>query len=232
MSIASDISNISIILTTCVNVQKKSFLFQTDKQARIDTYLTAIKQWLELTNFKLIIVENTGYTFPELSNYLDNNNNNNNNNNNKRLEIISFVESDIKEANYLKYDISKGSSELFSIYYAFKHSNIIKHTNFIIKITGRFFIPDLEKYLTSINIHDYDALTQNNTARCEMVGSHIKNFNYIFNMFAIDMYGRYCDYIETVYMQRCAVYDKVLQCPVFPIVPTQRGGVDMIFTNI
>jgi hypothetical protein len=218
----SDISNVSIILTTCVNVQKKSYLYQTDKQSRVDTYLKAIKQWLELTNFKLIIVENTGYTFPELSNYLDN----------KRLEIISFVEADIKEANYLKYDTSKGSSELFSIYYAFKHSNIIKHTNFIIKITGRFYIPDLEKYLTTINIHNYDALTQNNNARCEMVGSHINNFNYIFNMYPIDMNSRYCDYIETVYMQRCAVYDKVLQCPVFPIEPTQRGGVDMIYTNI
>ena len=63
-------SEILLILTTTVNVNwKKQYIFQGDKQARIDTYIKSIKQWLEKTKIRICVVENSGYTFPELDEY-------------------------------------------------------------------------------------------------------------------------------------------------------------------
>ena len=117
----------TIILTSTVNVNyAKDYLFQIDPHNRIQTYLRSILQWLNKTNFKIILVENSGYKFDELNNekqiYKD------------RFEVITFKENEVPEANYLKDNISKGSSEIFSIKYAFDHSKIIHSSNFIIKI--------------------------------------------------------------------------------------------------
>ena len=58
--------NILIILTSTVNINHyKHFLHQRDPVERLNCYLKSIKQWLEKTNLKICLVENSGYTFPE-----------------------------------------------------------------------------------------------------------------------------------------------------------------------
>jgi hypothetical protein len=84
-----------------------------------------------LTNFKIIVVENSGYPFDELKEFLSD-----------KFEIISFDESQLSDANYLIGNISKGSSELFAINYSIKNSKIIDSRDFIIKVTGRYYIPN------------------------------------------------------------------------------------------
>ena len=58
---------------------------------------------------------------------------------------------------------------------------MIHSSNFIVKVTGRYFIPTLEDYLLEFNLNEYDCLTQNNRDRCEMVGCHYTQFLNIFN---------------------------------------------------
>jgi hypothetical protein len=70
-----------IILTTTVFIQEKVYIYQKDPQERINTYLKSIKQWITKTNFKIIVVENSGYQFDELKEYLSD-----------KFEIISFNE--------------------------------------------------------------------------------------------------------------------------------------------
>ena len=167
--------NVCIILTATVNVNfNKFWLVQTDKNDRTAIYIKSVLQWLHNTNFNIILVENSGYQFEELTEekklY------------NHRFEIISFNENELPESQYLINNNSKGESELFSINYAFDNSRLIQHTQpfifqpFIIKITARYYIPELEKYLTSYDLNNYDCLTQNCSDRCEMVGSHYTRF--------------------------------------------------------
>jgi len=68
-----------IVLTTTVNVHKSPFLHQKNKEERIQTYLASIHQWL-LTDLPIIVVENSGYTFPELKG--------------TRVEVITFKSMD------------------------------------------------------------------------------------------------------------------------------------------
>ena len=123
-------SNITIILTTTINIDPNIVcVVQTDKNKRLGSYLKAITQWLDNTNFNIILVENSGYIFKELEEYQQKYND--------RFEIFSYKECklDEKKAKYLKNVISKGAHEIVSINYAFNNSKIIKPSHFIIKIT-------------------------------------------------------------------------------------------------
>ena len=138
--------NTTIILTSTVNVNfNKCYLYQTNKNERIQSYLKSVLQWLNNTKFKIILVENSGYDFNELSSEKDIFRD--------RFEVISFNERELKQCEYLKNNNSKGASELFAINYAVVNSKIINDTVFLLKITARYFIPELEEYLKSFNFN-------------------------------------------------------------------------------
>jgi hypothetical protein len=158
--------NTTIILTSTVNVNhNKAYLYQTEPIERLNTYIKSVLQWINNTNFNIVLVENSGYLFEELKMFQ-----------NKRFEIITFREDELPETEFIRNDNAKGSSEMFSIIYAFNNSKIINNSQFIIKITARFFIPELENYLKMYNLNMVDCLSQNNHDRCEMVGCHYNHF--------------------------------------------------------
>jgi hypothetical protein len=209
--------NTTIILTSTVNVNPdKCYLYQTDKNERIASYLKSILQWLTKTNFNIVLIENSGYSFPELNVEKDRYN--------YRFEVITFNEFELEETKYLIGNNSKGASEIFSINYAFLHSNIMKHSVFILKITCRFFIPELEGYLQNYDLNNYDCLTQCNRDRCEMVGTHCRNFSEIFKNNLMNDNNEYIGHVESIYKERTSKYNHILICKEFWIEETQRGG--------
>jgi hypothetical protein len=151
---------------------------------------------------------------------------------NNRFEVITFTENQLEEAKYLENNDSKGASEVFSIDYAFRHSTLIKPSHFIIKITARYFIPELEEYLSTFDLNTYDCLTQNNRNRCEMVGSHYNNFLQIFNIKLINRYNQYEWHIENIWKMRTSYYKNILICKEFKINKTIRGGFFEYFYTI
>jgi hypothetical protein len=210
--------NTTIILTSTVNINPvKCHLFQRDTSERLTTYLKSILQWLHKTKFNIVLVENSGYSFDEL---LDNEKNLFHD----RFEFISFKEDELEEANYLKDNNSKGASELFSINYAYHHSRLIQQSQFVIKVTARFFIPELESYLLNYDLNQYDCLTQTDRERCEMVGCHIRHFFSIFKTDLINENNEYLGHVEYAYKDRTSCYPSVLVCKPFMIEETQRGG--------
>ena len=221
---SSSKNNITILLTSTVNVQNKNYLFQTDKNERLNIYLKSIKQWLNNTIFNIVLVENTGYQFEELNGYLIKYKG--------RFEIISFEENKLDEAKYLKNNNSKGASEIFAINYAFNHSKLLQNSIFIIKVTARYFIPELEDYLKYYDLNKYDALRQNDINRCEIIGTHIKNFNKVFDLKILDENGKYNGHVEAVYRYRILLFNNILTCKKFTIEPTQRGGLNQIFNEL
>lgn len=222
-------STTTIILTATANVNLKKYcIFQTDCNERVETYLKSVLQWLHKTKFNIILVDNSGYTYEELNMekelFKD------------RFEVITFIEKELEETEYLRNDDSKGTSEIFSINYAFFNSTIIKQSksNFIIKVTARFFIPELEEYLSNYDLNNYDCLVQNDryNSRCEMVGSHYKNFYFIFCIYFMMKDHRLEGQAEHIYEERTACFRNRLICKSFDIEKTQRGGIDMCFTTI
>jgi hypothetical protein len=179
-----------------------------------------------MTNFPIVVVENTGYTFEEWNIWKEQYKH--------RLEIISFRECDLENANYLKDNDSKGASEIFAIEYAYLHSKMIREYSFLIKITGRFFIPDLESFLSMYNLDLFIALNQHDIDECQMVGVHLKYFYMVFYPVLLDKDGRYQPHVEYIYKERILGIspDKIIRCPSFPIEPTLGGGSFKCFTFI
>ena len=209
----------TIILTSTVHVYNNiDCCYQKNPKNRIQTYLTSILQWLNYTNFNIILVENSGYNFNELDKEKQIFKN--------RFEFISMDENKID--NFIKSN-NKGINEIFAINYLYKNSKLIHLSNFIIKVTGRFFIPELEEYLKNYDLNKYDCLVQNNRNRCEMVGSHYKNFNYIFYFHP---HMNVIEDLEDVWLKRTSKLNNILICKKFNITATQRGGVNEIYTNI
>jgi len=107
-----------ILLTATVTINKnKVFMFQQEKEERLQTYIKSIQQWLN-TSFPIVVVENSNYDL-QLKH--------------PRLDYITY---DVYESP------SKGISELFSIRYAYDHSERLQKAGYIIKITARYFIPE------------------------------------------------------------------------------------------
>jgi hypothetical protein len=208
-----------IILTTTVYVQNKCYLHQTDPFDRINVYLKSIKQWIE-TPFRVIVVENSGYSFTELDKT-------------SNLEIISYNEYDLPEAEYLRGNNSKGASELFAINYAIKNSKILTKNDYIIKVTGRYFIPGFYEYLNSLNLKDsmgnfkFDCISQNDRVSCEVSGCSYPQSSCIFNQ-DTTLNGSDCNHIEFLYTNRVSKQNKILILKSLEIEPTQMGGVNVI----
>jgi len=193
--------NIVLVLTTTVNVQNKIFIHQKNPKERIQSYIRAIEQWITLTNFSIIVVENSGYTFPELKKWESD-----------RFKIVSFDES--IDAPHLVNNNSKGVSELWSIQYVKKY---LINFDFVIKITGRYFIPNFK-----VNPFGYDAVCQNSGSQSELLGCTISKFDYFFNPCTK------CNHIEFLYKHRLQSLNKVLMLPKLPIEPTCMGGIEKI----
>jgi hypothetical protein len=224
-------NDITIILTSTVKVNiNKIYLHQTDSFERVNIYIKSVKEWLYKTNFKVVLVENSGYTFEELNEEKELFK--------ERFEVISYSESEMELSKWLIKNNSKGESELFSINYAIQNSKLIVPVvpvvpnTFIIKITARYFIPELEEYLNRFKLNDFDCLVQNNQDRCEMVGSNYKNIEYIFNQDVLTDLPLFCGHIESMYTYRTSKYKNLLICKEFQIEETKRGGANATFSTI
>jgi hypothetical protein len=221
--------NTTIILTSTIDVHNVRCNSQTDSNDRLCVYLKSIKRWLTETHFNIVLVENSGYVFPELDNekemYKD------------RFEVITFKECDVPQSEYLtKLDDkglgSKGNHEIFAINYAIQNSELIQPTSFLIKITARYFINELEDYLSIYNLNNVDCLTQHNRDRCEMVGCHYKHHSYVFNIYTLNDSIGWNTHIEDSWKMRTMKYKKVITCKEFSIDSTIRGSNDEYYDTI
>ena len=209
----------TIILTTTVYVHANvEYIYQGDPKSRIHTYVTTILKWLNNTQMNIVLIENSGYNFDELNEEKEKFKD--------RFEVIVFDDSKLSDTLFIRNTGSKGRHEIFAIHYAFNHSNLLKTSNFIIKITGRFYIPEFEEYLKNYDLNNYDCLVQNDRGRCEVVGSHYNNFLDIFNIYVND------GHIENVWKTRTSAYNNILICKIFTIDETTRGGVNETYTTI
>ena len=206
----------AILLTTTVHVHDTNYLHQTNKEERIQTYLASIHQWL-LTDLPIVVVENSGYTFPELKG--------------TRVEVITFKNEEDKEFHsFLKSLIQlkgKGLYEIRSIRYACEHSSILKSCTHFMKVTGRYFIPSLEEILKKLP-SSTKAIRQHNANQCEVVGCRKDYVEYVFD-YLVTKDNRLTHHVEDAYEYRMSLIPHVV-LPIMPISPTQRGSYDEINT--
>jgi hypothetical protein len=112
------VENVLIILTCTINVNhNKSYIYQQNPNDRLECYLKSIKQWLELTNFNICVIENSGYKFLELDEYTKKYND--------RFEILTFNELNLTNGlEHLIYNCSKGQVKCILLYMLIQIQNL------------------------------------------------------------------------------------------------------------
>jgi len=116
-----------ILLTMAVSNIKGDI---KDTNYRKNLYATQLFRWLKYTNFKIVIVESSGFDFPNI--------------NHERLSKISF--------RFNEPLTSSSQYEANSILYALNHikdTDYYKNCTHILKVTGRYFLNGIENHLTS-----------------------------------------------------------------------------------
>ena len=206
----------AILLTTTVHVHDTNYLYQTKKEDRLQTYLASIHQWLT-TDLPIIVVENSGYTFPELKG--------------TRVEVITFDSNKDKEFHHFLHSLvqlkGKGLYEIRSIRYACEHSKLLKQCTHFMKVTGRYFIPSLEGILQTLP-SSIKAVRQYNADQCEVVGCRKDYIETIFDYLVMKDHT-FTHHVEDAYEYRLSLIPHEV-LPIMPISPTQRGSYDEIKT--
>jgi len=218
----SDDRTRSIVILTCTVSPHKGILtlLMKNREERLHVYLVSIRRWLDETGLTVVVVDNSGYPFPELEQERERHK--------ERFEILSFEEKDLPTADFLDGQASKGTHEMMAIHYAILRSRFRNEALFWIKVTGRYFIPDLESLLVTKNMNRYYALRQLNPFRCEVVGAHHTVAHYVFFPYL------YTHDTEGVFRKRISRFPpgRVLRCPRLPVPPTLSGGFKMRVTSL
>ena len=125
-----------ILLTACINPNGMSFTKLQDATIRRSQYELALDFYLSKTNLKIVFVENTNtYIGTKYEKYVCEG----------RLEFITF------SGNSYQKSLGKGYGEALIIREAIKQSHIICQCNFIVKITGRLIVENINALLTEFS---------------------------------------------------------------------------------
>lgn len=124
--------NILLFLTGTINTYGKGFSIISDPQERRIDYINTIRYYLKNYEFPVLFVENSN---ENISSYFRSEIEN------KRLEVLCF------DGNNYDEQIGKGLGEMLCIKYGINNSLFIRQDYFVFKITGRYKILNLKKFI-------------------------------------------------------------------------------------
>ena len=213
--------NIVLLMTTTVNVfENVSWLSQKNKEERLKMYGKKIMKWVNKSKLKIVVIENSDHKFNDLIKHTNN-----------RFEILSFKYTKEQKEIMDKYQ-AKGQHEIFAVQYACNNSKLIKDCDFLIKITGRYFVPNLEKILNyELNKNPkIDFIRQSslwrNMNRCELVGCSKNNINKLF------YFPLKNDMMEQEMMDRMINSKNILNLPIMELDTKTKQGVGHFLDNL
>lgn len=123
-----------ILLTTTVYVYPPHQLGRNTPEQRRSLYLNAIRSWLQNTIFDIFVVDSSGYSFPELEH--------------ERLHVYSFKVSP---------DRASGSTSQLEAETILagtkKFSDEMRDFTHLLKITGRYYLSDIQEALQNVPNH-------------------------------------------------------------------------------
>ena len=125
--------NTVLLLTACVNPGGMSYTLVQNPKEREEQYVSAIQYYIDNTHFKILVVENTGV---DLEHYF---------NCEPRLEFLSFNGNDYNKL------LGKGYGEGQILKYAYDFSRFISDCSFVVKITGRHIVTNLNQIVFLLN---------------------------------------------------------------------------------
>jgi len=126
--------SIILLLTATIDPKDQIFLKRKNPIVRENDYLITLQKWLKKGSFPIVFCENSGYSLNKINNLLETHHN---------------LKTEVLQLNRKRYpnNLGKGYGELLIMKHAIFNSKIIKDSDYVIKITGRYFINNIEKII-------------------------------------------------------------------------------------
>lgn len=125
----------TILLTACINPNGMSFTFLQDVAEREKQYIQAINYYLEHTKYNVVFCNNSG---EDISRKIKTKTN--------RFECLTF------HGNGYDRNLGKGYGEMLILKYVLSHSQFIRKSDYIIKITGRLIVTNIIQSIYTTNL--------------------------------------------------------------------------------
>lgn len=122
---------ITLLLTGTINSSGINFMKRDDTEVRLKDYLLAIRNWLGISELKIVFVENSNFPKELLGEDIILN---------KRFEYLNY------NGQNFSRNKGKGFGEMNSFEYAFANSIFLKEADFIVKCNGRYFFKGISKF--------------------------------------------------------------------------------------
>jgi hypothetical protein len=140
-----------LILTGTINPGNMILTNRNNPDVRKEDYKKSLDSWISFNKDgyfnKIIFCENSGVNLSELKNVVHNYSNNN--------DVVFFQWDD----NSKWASFGKGYGEAKMLEHLIKEANdIISEHDYVIKVTGRIFVPNLKEVLNINNINDSDII--------------------------------------------------------------------------
>ena len=128
-------NKVIILMTACVDPQGMSNTVLQDKDLRKQQYIEALDFYLTKTDLSIVFVENSNTDFSNLfKRYIDEG----------RLEYITFD----GNSSFDKIK-GKGYGEALIMLYAIKHSYLLQKSKYLIKVSGRIKVENIDRIAKS-----------------------------------------------------------------------------------
>ncbi len=123
---------ICILLTATIDPKGVAFTQRNDPIVRENDYVNALTKWVRTEGFSFVFCENSGYRLDKVKKTVEFFEEKG------LIEIIQFDGQDFPR------ELGKGYGELLIIVYAIKNSKIIETADYIIKISGRYYVNNIK----------------------------------------------------------------------------------------
>jgi hypothetical protein len=119
----------TLLLPVTINVNNCYALERSNPNERYQDFITSLIKWLDNTDFRLVIVENSNIdlTFLDILKQQYSN----------RIEYFSF------DGNTYPRHFGKGYGEMLTINYAIDNSKFISEVDYVFKCSGRYYLTEL-----------------------------------------------------------------------------------------
>jgi len=126
-----DKKKVALLLTATLDPKGMFFLNRNNPIIREIDYIKALERWIH-NKYLIVFCENSGYQSEKIKNIVKKN---------KNIEFIQF------NGQGFPKKLGKGYGELLIIRYAVKNSEFIKHSDYVVKITGRHYIKNINRLI-------------------------------------------------------------------------------------
>ena len=210
--------SLPLLLTGTVSVRGTPFTFRTDPAARLNDYRVAIRRWIHHRAVeRIVFCENSGFDLGKLSDLQECAAGKS-----KQLELLSFDPPSYPSRR------GKGYGEMQILEYALLHSQLISGSTPCVKVTGRYYVPNITRIVSASVSQDVDVmanlglnLTYAHSAVFFATVSFIREYLLPLRDQIDDSHGTFMEHILARAIHR-AMSDGRRWAPL-PVVPDIRG---------